>query len=304
MSRSTLASWLQLLRVAALPSAMSNILIGYLLANLSWQPVLPLVLLLIASACLYCAGMVLNDVFDLEVDQQQRPNRPLPAGRIAPSLAKAVGLGLLFAGPALAALVSFVSAAVAAALAVLVFLYDGPLKRTSLAPFIMGACRMLNVLLGASPALASSTPQVVFWYAASIGIFVTGITLLGRREAEAEQSLSKLLPGSLVLVSGIALIGGSAWWFVSEAQDMPPQIRMLPLAIAFIAMPILRRLAIALASTSGKSVQATIITSLRSLIVFDACFALLVANGRPVCSIVILSLMGLSILLGKVSKMT
>ena len=303
MSRPALAPWLQLLRIAALPSAMSNILIGYLLANSSWQPVVPLLLLLAASACLYCAGMVLNDAFDLEVDQQQRPNRPLVCGAIAPSLAKVVGFGLLFVGPLLAALVSVFSAGLAAALALLVFLYDGPLKRTPLAPFLMGACRTLNILLGASSALALSATPVVFCYAGAIGIFVAGITLLGRREAETEQSLSKLLPGGVLLAGGILLIGITAW-FAGADPNIPNQVRFLPLAIAFIAMPILRRLAIACSSASGKAVQATIITSLRSLIVFDACFALLVASGRPACSIVILSLMGLSLLLGKVSKMT
>ena len=304
MSRSALAPWLQLLRIAALPSALSNILIGYLLAQTSWQPVFPLLLLLAASSCLYCAGMILNDVFDIDVDRQQRPNRPLASGAIDPSRAKAIGLGLLVAGPLLAALVSLTSAAIAIGLAVSVFLYDGPLKRTPIAPFLMGLCRTLNILLGASTALTFSSAQVAIWYAAAVGVFVAGITLLGRREADETQSLTKLLPGSVLLAGGLVLIGIVAWWFVSNDPTAPRQIRLLPLAIAFIAMPILRRLAIALSSASGRAVQATIITSLRSLIVFDACFALLIANGRPYHSIAILSLIAVSLLLGRVSKLT
>ena len=39
-------------------------------------------LLAAASALLYSAGMVLNDVFDVELDRQEQPYRPLPSGRI------------------------------------------------------------------------------------------------------------------------------------------------------------------------------------------------------------------------------
>ena len=47
--------------------------------------------------CLYCGGMVWNDYFDVEQDRRERPFRPLPSGRIAPSEAVRLGIGL-FAG--------------------------------------------------------------------------------------------------------------------------------------------------------------------------------------------------------------
>src|SRR5438128_521247 len=43
--------------------------------------------LLAASGCLYCGGMVFNDVFDLEQDKRERPFRPIPSGRISRSAA-------------------------------------------------------------------------------------------------------------------------------------------------------------------------------------------------------------------------
>ena len=59
-----------------------------------------LLCLLVASGCLYTAGMVLNDVFDYEIDRHERPFRPLPSGRI--SLGAARGLepaaAAIFAG--------------------------------------------------------------------------------------------------------------------------------------------------------------------------------------------------------------
>ena len=36
-------------------------------------------LLLLASGCLYCGGMVWNDYFDIEQDRRERPSRPLPS---------------------------------------------------------------------------------------------------------------------------------------------------------------------------------------------------------------------------------
>ena len=72
-------AWLQLARISLLPSALANILMGYLVVHLSWNPALDLGLLLGATACFYSAGMILNDVFDVGEDTKLRPNRPIPA---------------------------------------------------------------------------------------------------------------------------------------------------------------------------------------------------------------------------------
>src|SRR5438477_173484 len=47
--------------------------------------------------------MVWNDYFDLAVDRRERPFRPLPSGKISLAAARALGLGLLVAGMAFAA---------------------------------------------------------------------------------------------------------------------------------------------------------------------------------------------------------
>lgn len=295
-------AWLRLLRIAALPSALANVLVGFLLANESWQPTMQLVWLLLSSACLYLAGMVLNDVFDVEVDRQQRPSRPLPSGSISLSTARGAGFGMLALGIVFAALASTMSLCFAVAIAVAVYLYDGPLKRTVAAPVLMGCCRMLNILLGASSAAA--IPTVVLWYAVAIGVFITGVTLLAKREAEDSQSAKLLLPGGALMAVGMLAIGFAAWKFSSAEIVNPKVAQVLPLAIGFICLPILRRLALAISTASGSAVQATVITSLRSLIIFDACMALLIDNGRPVYSIVILTLLAASWLLGRVTKMT
>ena len=71
--------------------------------------ILPL-LLLLGSALMYMAGMVLNDVFDVEVDRVERPERPLPSGRIAVGWARWLGFEMLFVGAALGVLVGVMRA--------------------------------------------------------------------------------------------------------------------------------------------------------------------------------------------------
>ena len=295
-------AWLRLLRIAALPSALSNILIGYLLVHQSWQPPIALAWLLLSSACLYCAGMVLNDVYDLKVDQKERPSRPLPSGAISVSVATKVGFGLLIGGVILALLASVYSFGIAIILGILVFLYDGPLKKTMLGPLTMGSCRTLNILLGAST--AGSIPTSVIFYAIAIGVFVSGITWLARREAQETQSAATLWPGSTLMVLGMLLVGFAAWQFLGDGSTSSRFSRFFPVAFGFICLPIFRRMVLAIATASSQSVQTTVVTSLRSLIVFDACMGLLVENGRPVYSIVILSLLVASSLLGRFTKLT
>ena len=159
--------WLQLIRVPNAPTAAANILAGYLLAHRSWDNWHVLVCLIISSLALYCCGMILNDVFDADQDKTDQPNRPIPSGRIDLRTAAVLGWSLMalgiLAAIAAGALASppavFRCGAIAALLALAIYLYDGPLKRTPLAPVLMGACRSLNVLLGASTVSAATLAE-------------------------------------------------------------------------------------------------------------------------------------------------
>src|SRR5262249_23095799 len=57
-----------------------------------------------ASVCLYWAGMAANDWADRELDAKERPERPIPSGRVSPRTAVGVAAGLTAAGVALAGL--------------------------------------------------------------------------------------------------------------------------------------------------------------------------------------------------------
>jgi len=80
-------------------------LVGFFLAVGIGNPVEPLTLILLigSSLSLYCAGLVLNDLFDLKIDRKERPERPLASGAVSTGSAIAVSIVLLAAALAMSA---------------------------------------------------------------------------------------------------------------------------------------------------------------------------------------------------------
>src|SRR5438034_11690528 len=75
-------AWARLVRLPNVFTALADIGLGILVAGPVTVGAAPAALLLLASACLYCGGMVWNDYFDVEQDRRERPFRPIPSGAI------------------------------------------------------------------------------------------------------------------------------------------------------------------------------------------------------------------------------
>jgi hypothetical protein len=173
-----LRALLRLCRIPNVFTACANVLAGILLVR-GGSLQLNDGLLVAASAALYTGGMILNDFFDRRVDARERPDRPIPAGQVSPSLAAVLGVGLLAAGIGFSAANGRRPAEVAIALALAILLYDAGFKATPLGPIAMGSCRFLNVLLG----MSVSWPEGVLWLApAAMGLLTVLITVLSRDE--------------------------------------------------------------------------------------------------------------------------
>ena len=231
----TLIAYLQLMRLPNVVTAASDSLAGWLLVTGSLQRPGQWLPLLASSMVLYAAGTMLNDVFDFEVDRQERPGRPLPSGRASRRTAAWLGgVGLAF-GPCVAfASGSATSGLVAAVLALTILSYDAGLKRTWLGPVFMGACRGLNLLLGMSHAGALGGP--IAWCAAiAYGVFVAGITIGSRSEAVggARAALVAGLVLQLTAILALAGVGCLAARFPNASADRPviPLEGMLVLAV-------------------------------------------------------------------------
>ncbi|HEV7931700.1 MAG TPA: UbiA family prenyltransferase [Actinomadura sp.] len=137
--------------------------------------------LAVSSVFLYWAGMALNDYADRRLDAVERPERPIPSGRVRPGAALAVATGLTGAGLALAGAAGGRPALRwAVPLAATVWAYDLWLKATPAGPSAMAACRMLDVMLGASTGRARSAVPA----ALSVGTHTYAVTVLSRREVD------------------------------------------------------------------------------------------------------------------------
>jgi 4-hydroxybenzoate polyprenyltransferase len=137
-----------------------------------------------ASLCLYAAGLIDNDLADLDEDRRDRPGRPLPSGAVSAPHASAIRLVLLIAGLGLAAACNAQSFLVACVIAAAVLAYNRVLKRIPvLGPLAMGACRGLSVLLGAVAVAplaveASWTGSGV----AALAIYIAAVSQMARDE--------------------------------------------------------------------------------------------------------------------------
>jgi 4-hydroxybenzoate polyprenyltransferase len=142
--------------------------------------------IVLASGCLYLAGIVLNDVFDREIDARERPGRPIPSGAVPVRSATAIGVGLLAGGLAIAMWIGPGPATIAAILACCIILYDGGLKATPAGPLIMGSCRGLDLALGISAGLPLDAPWPAIAVAGPIvlALYVAGLTYIARDEVD------------------------------------------------------------------------------------------------------------------------
>jgi 4-hydroxybenzoate polyprenyltransferase len=132
-----------------------------------------------ASVCLYWAGMAANDWADRDLDAVERPERPIPSGRISADAAFGVAAGLTAAGLAIAGRVGGRRAlATAVPLAAAVWAYDLRLKNTAAGPAGMALCRALDVVLGAG----AGNPVRTLPAAAAVAVHTYTVTALSRRE--------------------------------------------------------------------------------------------------------------------------
>ena len=298
---SRLLAYLQLTRLPNVFTAMADIFMGFWLTHETLSPIGVFILLLIASSCLYSAGMVLNDVFDVEQDRRERPFRPIPSGRVALKSAMFLGWSLLSwgiaAGWGAATLVNQNRPGmIVLGLSVAIVFYDRVAKRTAFGPIVMGGCRFLNVLLGMSAA-PNPWNNANYVIAAGFGIYIVGITWFARREAAISQR-AQLAIGFIIAMAGIVLL----WWFptfpwgkVTTMFDSQP-LYWAALWLVIAAL-IGHRMIRAILQPQPAFVQAAVKTCILSIILLDANIVLAVRGLLP--AIVVLLLLLPAILLGR-----
>ncbi len=213
LSSHRLWAYLQLMRPANIVTAWADILVGFAASgaiaflNQTLTGSATLAWLLLATTGLYGGGVVFNDVFDAELDAQERPERPIPSDRASRQGAIALGSLLLAVGIVAALQVSWLSGAIAATIAFAALLYDAFGKHHSiLGPVNMGICRGGNLLLGVSAVPAMLGER---WFLALIPItYIAAVTAISQGEVhggKASTGITALLFVGAVIVSILAL---------------------------------------------------------------------------------------------------
>lgn len=212
----TFWAYIQLMRPANIITAWADILAGYAASGfllseyglhatqqITPTSLLPLVWLLVSTTGLYGGGIVFNDVFDTEIDAQERPERPIPSGRADRNGAIWLGSFLLLMGVIAASQVTLLSFTLAASVALAGLVYDAFGKHHPwLGPINMGCCRGGNLLLG-----VSAVPIVVGerWFLALIPIaYIAAITAISQGEVHG----GKKSTGAIAILLFVAVIGG------------------------------------------------------------------------------------------------
>jgi 4-hydroxybenzoate polyprenyltransferase len=293
-------AYLQLVRVPNVFTAMADVMLGFLLTHTSLEPWPPFVLLLAASSLLYLSGMTLNDYFDREQDARERPHRPIPSGRITAAIAARLGAAMLLGGTALGWCASLLlqdarPAIVATLLAAAIVYYDSGGKHTLAGPAVMGACRLLNVLLGMS---AAPEPwHAVHWVVAGgVGVYIAGVTLFARSEAR-DSPRGQLTLGLAILLAGVALLASTPEWATGNEW---PSVRTPERWYVFwglIAMFIAVRCVRAVIDPQPVYVQAAVRNCIFALVILDA--ATVMAVQDRFWALIILALLLPMLMLGR-----
>ncbi len=264
-------AYLELVRLPNLFTTVGDIVAGYLIVSrgvdVSWRN---LIILALASVCLYAGGVVLNDYFDRDVDRVERPERPIPSGRIRERDALKLGVRMLGLGCVFAVGVGVTSLLVAVLLSGCIVLYDAKGKRIEyVGSFNMGCCRFLNVVLGASGAAAAHW-ETWLWFvlpvASIVLLYIASVTLLATGEVwGGNRAISSGVFAAIVVV-----IGSVVWLGLADRLAEP--LYSLPFLAVFAAVT-LGVVGVVVRMPSAPNIRRAIKVCVLSLILLDAAIA-------------------------------
>jgi 4-hydroxybenzoate polyprenyltransferase len=289
-----LRSYLQLTRPANIVTAWADVLAGIAVSGfVILDNPAPVIWLLLATTGLYGGGVVFNDVFDAELDAKERPERPIPNGRVSLWGATFLGCVLLIIGVLAAAQVSSLSFSIACGVAAAALLYDAYGKHHPFfGPLNMGICRGGNLLLGVSilsPMLGEN------WYLALIPItYIAAITAISQGEVHGGKRSTGVV--ALILM-GVVITGLLTLGWVNKSYFLA----VIPFVILLtwrVLLPFMQ----AVHQPSAENIRTAVRSGVLSLIVLDATLSCSFA-GLPY-GLCVLILLPISMVLAKLFAVT
>lgn len=287
--------YFRLMRLANIVTAVADILAGIAISGFFLNhpaDFSSLVWLVLSTIGLYGGGVVMNDVFDADLDKVERPERPIPSGLISKTEAGIWGMLLLTGGVVLAFLASSFSGFLALTIAMAALLYNRWSKhQTFWGPFNMGVCRGLNLLLGLSiiPAQVSE-----YWFLAIVPvIYIAAITMISRGEVYG---------GKRNTLVAAAILYGSAMAGILYVGFLREQLITTLLFVALWAFMVFLPLRNAIRQPQGKMIGKAVKAGVLALILMNAAWA--AAFGATYLALIIILLLPISVLLAKVFAVT
>ena len=292
----SLWAYLQLMRPANITTAWADILLGAAVAGFSGGTNFDfnsLGWLILATTGLYGGGVVFNDVCDAELDAVERPERPIPSGKVSLENAAALGTVLLLIGILAAGMVSTLSEIIAMIVAASVLVYDKWSKHQSfLAPVNMGLCRGGNLLLGVSVVSGAIGDR---WYLALVPmLYIGAITAISRGEVHGGKKTTGIVAIALISLVIACILGLR----VLAEYELSMTLPFLGLFTALVLPPFVR----AAIEPSPELIQGAVKAGILCLIVLDAAIAAGFTDWTYGLSI--LALLPCSRLLGKAFAIT
>ncbi|MCP1385425.1 UbiA-like protein EboC [Runella salmonicolor] len=288
---SVIKPYLQLTRPANIVTAIADILAGMAIAQFTFGAS-PAYWLVLSTVGLYGGGVVMNDVFDAQLDAIERPERPIPSGRVPIRSAAFMGLGLLILGVVSAALFSILSGMIALIVALLAILYDRYAKHSAVfGPLTMGFCRGGNLLLGMS-AVSPSLPEWG-WLALVPIAYIGAITLISQDEVHGGKRRSLYIAASLYTT-----VHAIQFLVAFNEGNGTMALLLIVLHALMVGRPLWNAFQNPIGPNIGKAVKAGVL----SLIVMNAAWC--IAFGNWPVALGVLLLLPLSILLARIFAVT
>lgn len=257
-----IAAFLELVRFSNWPTLLSDIVLGSVIAFfLMGLPAEPWTLIrhhysvpwaqigwaVVGLTCLYWGGMVLNAVVDVRLDATERPDRPVPSGRIPLRAAWLMAVTLLVCGVGVFCDTFPYEGLVA--LLVGLFCIDVTqrqpekkgarlIRQLGFVWLLLGSLAVLARLAGT--ALNHGTDWRGFALALDVGLLALAIVLYNTVHTRARWSvgLLGLCRGLAVLIAGLSAADASAWPFTNTAMQwkLAPWVGSAPLIFAMVGV--------------------------------------------------------------------
>jgi 4-hydroxybenzoate polyprenyltransferase len=263
-----------LTRISNLPTCWTNVLTGCAIGSMAAsQPVAvtPVIILATIISLFYMAGMALNDLVDVKIDRQQRPDRPIASGLISHRAALIFIATLLVAGT-IGLLIFFRHCIYLGLLLIaMIVLYDITHKRHSYSVVFMALCRALIYVISADAVFSGDTVRE-FRAATAIAstvlaLYVAFVTIIARCENKQQIDRRRWLSIAIMLLVPVAF-----------ALSLPTTV--YPCIIAVLLLIILSRAAMFVFSEPPKVKQA-VMTWLACICLLDCLFLAVLGSPAP-----------------------